>query len=61
MSQEAVQYDKVQAQEKWQAFWEEDETFILLTMAAEAALRPDMFPPSVGRPAHGPCRGLRDG
>ena len=27
MSQEAVQYDKVQAQEKWQAFWEEDETF----------------------------------
>ena len=27
MSQEAGQYDKVQAQEKWQAFWEEDETF----------------------------------
>jgi len=27
VSQEAVQYDKVQAQEKWQAFWEEDETF----------------------------------
>ncbi|WP_353080700.1 leucine--tRNA ligase [Tessaracoccus lapidicaptus] len=27
VSQEAGQYDKVQAQEKWQAFWEEDETF----------------------------------
>ena len=27
MSQEAGQYDKVQAQEKWQAFWEEEETF----------------------------------
>ena len=27
MSQEPGQYDKVRAQEKWQAFWEEDETF----------------------------------
>ena len=32
MSQDVDQtsrnYDRVQAQEKWQAFWEEDETFL---------------------------------
>ncbi|MCG6566639.1 leucine--tRNA ligase [Tessaracoccus sp. ZS01] len=45
MSQEAVQYDKVQAQEKWQAFWEEDETFRPLDDGSrERRYVLDMFP-----------------
>ncbi len=45
MSQEAGQYDKVQAQEKWQAFWEEDETFKPLDDGTkERKYVLDMFP-----------------
>jgi leucyl-tRNA synthetase len=45
VSQEAAQYDKVQAQEKWQAFWEEDETFKPLDDGSrERRYVLDMFP-----------------
>ena len=45
MSQEPGQYDKVQAQEKWQAFWEQDETFRPLDDGSrERRYVLDMFP-----------------
>ncbi len=45
MSQEPGQYDKVQAQEKWQAFWEKDETFRPLDDGSrERRYVLDMFP-----------------
>ena len=45
MSQEPGQYDKVRAQEKWQAFWEEDETFRPLDDGSrERRYVLDMFP-----------------
>ena len=45
MSQEAGQYDRVQAQEKWQAFWEENGTFTPLDDGSrERRYVLDMFP-----------------
>ncbi|SHI67614.1 leucyl-tRNA synthetase [Tessaracoccus bendigoensis DSM 12906] len=45
VSQEPGQYDKVRAQEKWQAFWEKDETFKPLDDGSrERRYVLDMFP-----------------